>query len=427
MTAVGTILAPAPSAARTSVLERLRDAWRSDSAWSLIDQGVVSLGNFATTVLVIRGLSVQECGLYGLLLDTTMFLNTVHAPLLTYPLSIRSAETTTDSTTGRLTTASLSITGLAGVVLMVLGVIVGFASGRLTPVLLTAVAAIVWQLQEVTRRALISQRRLIAAAIGDAISYLGQAIAVWFMLARGQVTLNRIFLIMAATSLTALLFQSACIGLRSCSLMQLRFHAADFWKLGRWPLAASLTSILTIPAFSWTLIYFHGLIAGAQNLALLSLLKATHPVMFAAMNLIIPSVARAQSNDSSGYSARRVFLKQAMFGTVILLPYFGILLLFPRWVLDHAYNGHYVECAGILRVIVFSYALVYAANMTTAFLNGLGRTRSAFNGQLANTAAAAAIGLPLTAVFGLAGSAWGGGVAVLARLGANFVSIRRRK
>jgi len=70
--------------------------------------------------------------------------------------------------------------------------------------------------------------------------------------------------------------------------------------------------------------------------------------------------------------------------------------------------------------------VIYAANMTTAFLNGLGKTRAAFDGQLANTAAAAVIGLPLTIMFGLVGSAWGGGVAVLARLGANIVSLRRK-
>jgi len=427
MTAVEAILAPAPSVARIPVLDRVRDAWSSDSAWSLIDQGVVSLGNFATTVLVIRGLSLQECGLYGLLLDTTMFLNTVHAPLLTYPLSVRGAETTKDSSAARLAGASLSMTGLAGLGLMLIGVVAGLASGRLAPVLLTAVAATAWQLQEVARRALIARRRLIAAAIGDAVSYLGQAVAVWVMLADGTVTLNRIFIVMAATSAAALIFQACCVGVRFCDWAQLRSYATDFWKMGRWPLAASLTSILTIPAFSWTLIYFHGLAAGAESLALMSLLKATHPVMFAAMNLIIPSVARAQSNDKSGHAAWRVFVKQALFGTAILLPYFGILALFPGWVLDHAYHGRYVEYAWILRVNVMGYAVVYAANITTAYLNGMGRTRSAFNGQLANTVTAAAVGLPLTAVFGLAGSAWGGGVAVLARLAANVISIRRKR
>jgi O-antigen/teichoic acid export membrane protein len=426
MTAVTGILAPGPLSSRASVLTRVRGAWRSDSVWSLVDQGVVSLGNFATTVIVIRGLSVQDTGLYSLLLDTTMFLNAVHAPILTYPLSIRGAEATKGTSAGRVAWASLSMTGLAGAMLLLVGVLAGLATGRLTPILLTAVAASAWQLQEVARRALIAQGRLMAAAAGDAISYLGQAIAVWFMLSHGAVTLDHIFIVMAVTSILALVFQISFIGLHTCSLTQLQSYASDFWNLGRWPLAGSLAAILTVPAFSWTLIYFHGWVAGAQNLALLCLLKASHPVMFAAMNLIIPSVARAKSQDAGGHTARRVFLKQATFGTMILLPYFAVLALFPAWVLNHAYHGHYMDCAGTLRVIVLSYALVYAANMTTAFLNGLGRTKAAFNGQLANTTAAAVIGLPLTAAFGLVGSAWGGGVAVLARLCANLVSLRRK-
>jgi len=54
--------------------------------WPMCDQGVVSLGNFLTTIFVARGLATkEEYGLFGVLLEFMFFLNNLQGGLITYP------------------------------------------------------------------------------------------------------------------------------------------------------------------------------------------------------------------------------------------------------------------------------------------------------------------------------------------------------
>src|SRR3954469_15885458 len=66
--------------------------------WPLADQGVVSLGNFLTIILVGRAVShgtllKPDYGLFSVILEFMNFLITLHAGLITYPLTIRGAQT----------------------------------------------------------------------------------------------------------------------------------------------------------------------------------------------------------------------------------------------------------------------------------------------------------------------------------------------
>jgi O-antigen/teichoic acid export membrane protein len=427
MTTSAASIPNASAAPSRGVVQRLRALSRSNAIWSLADQGVVSVGNFATTIFVVSGLPPRETGLYGILLDLTFFLNSIHAPLLTYPLSVKGAASDA-GTTGRLTYASLSLTAVAGLCLLGAGVVAGVATGQVAPVIWAAIATAMWQLQEVTRRALMARLRVRAAVLGDGISYLGQALGVWMLLQTNSMTLERIMMVVAATSAMALLVQTIQVRVERVGLQQIKDYARQFWQMGSWLLAGNLTGIICIPAFAWVLVYFHGLEAGAVNLALLSLLKVSHPIMSAVSNLIIPSVASARGRgDREGMW--RTFVKQAALGAVLLAPFFMVLAIVPELVLRLVYSGdhthQYAAYAGTLRVIVLSYVLVYLANMTTAYLTAVEKGRDVFAGHIANTAGSIFIGLPMTAVWGVVGAGWGGGIAVGARLVANIVSIRR--
>ncbi len=425
MTSASAILTN-PMEPSRGVTRRILTAFQGPAAWSLADQAAVSVGNFVTTVLVIRSLTPTDSGLFGILLDVTFFLNSVHAPLLTYPLSVRGASTD-GATTARLTFASLVLTLMSGILLIVIGCAAGIAVGEASPIIWASVAAMLWQMQEVARRGLMSRLRIRTAVLGDSLSYLGQAIATGVLCYYGALTLERLFMVMAATSAVAMVVQVLQVGWRILSVRQVWSHAVEFWVMGRWLLAGNLTGLICIPAFAWVLVYFHGLEAGAINLALLSLLKISHPVMSAVSNLIVPAVAHA--NKSHTGQALRAFLTYAAVGAAMLLPFFAILLVIPVMVLRTVYSGDntdvYATYGATMQIMVLSYVVLYVANMTTAFLTGLQRTRDVFFGHLAHTVGSLAIGLPMVAVWGITGVAWGGGIAVGARLVANAVAIRR--
>jgi hypothetical protein len=57
---------------------------------ALLDQGVVSAGNFLTNVMLARSLPASQYGVFALFLDAILFLNSLQAALLIYPLTVRS-------------------------------------------------------------------------------------------------------------------------------------------------------------------------------------------------------------------------------------------------------------------------------------------------------------------------------------------------
>src|SRR5688500_3853434 len=59
------------------------------SSWSVIDQGVVSLGTFLVNIILARQLSPHEYGLFALLFSVFFILQTVNGSLVLYPLSVR--------------------------------------------------------------------------------------------------------------------------------------------------------------------------------------------------------------------------------------------------------------------------------------------------------------------------------------------------
>src|ERR1700683_5142305 len=79
------------------------------SFWSLADQGVVSLGNFATVLLLGRKLSPEALGTYGVILGALLFLNSVQGSLINYPLSVHGA-TSDGLNLRRLTWMSMVLT-----------------------------------------------------------------------------------------------------------------------------------------------------------------------------------------------------------------------------------------------------------------------------------------------------------------------------
>src|SRR5262245_14286948 len=96
-------------------------AWRSptlrlnvQSFWAIADQGVVSLGNFLTTIILARSLTPSDYGLWSVLFGLILMLNGLPASLITYPLSVRLAARD-QSSGGQLVMASLILTAMLAV------------------------------------------------------------------------------------------------------------------------------------------------------------------------------------------------------------------------------------------------------------------------------------------------------------------------
>ncbi len=398
---------------------RLRRVIGSSAFWMLSDQAIASIGNFATINLLARNLPPAQYGGLGLTLETMLFLNSLQAGLVIYPLTLRGAATTEAGRLKRMATSALLFTVM---LLPVLGAGMAFtalASGlSVATAMVGILAMLLGQLQETLRRGLIADRRIAQCVAGDSISYLGQALVISLLARAGHLSLIGAFLAIGLTSGAAALLQSFQIGLARVSRAELWQLAIEGWRVGRWMLLSGLTLLVTSLSFMWTLRWFHGIEAVATLLAVMMLMKLCNPIVSSIVSLVVPVVSRATDAGREPARGTRFALRYLALGGCLLVPYFSLLACFPTACLRIVFGADspYVACAGLLRAAAINGAIAAAAAIACAWLCGLGRSRANFFVQAGQSAAVLAIGLPLTIFGGLPGLFLGARVGYLTQL-----------
>jgi O-antigen/teichoic acid export membrane protein len=419
---------PRPLTARLLSESRLR------LLWTLSDQAVVSIGNFLTGNQLARHLSPDHYGAFGAMLETLLFFNSLQAAVIIYPMTMKRAHGA--SRPQQIVTVSLLFT-LALLPLLGTGMAAAsywaaqsnehsiFAGSGQLPLLIgaTVAAMVLWQGQELTRRALMADLRFAAAIPGDAVSYLGEFVWVYALAHTGlhnpggsNLTLPAAMISIAATSAIAMVIQAFQTGMAPVRLTDLRQMGADFWHMGRWNLGASLTTLITSLGYIWTLKKIGGNTAVAAYVAVYLPLKLGNPLMSSAASLITPAVARASRDGSR--AVRRVVLKYGGAIAAIAMPYVAVILLMPTLVLTVLFgrNSPYPQFGSFLRIAVIAYSMLYVSTVISAALNGLGRARANFLAQFGYVLVTLGLGLPLTIRFQLSGVMWGSFAAILTTL-----------
>jgi O-antigen/teichoic acid export membrane protein len=407
----------------------LEPSWRGrleSSAWGVTDQGVVSLGNFATGLMLGRNLAPAEFGVYGVVLGAMLFLNNIQGSLINYPLSVHGA-TGDPEALRRLTGMSLLLTAVL-VVPMAIGIAwAAWAVKLLTLAPWILAALVLWQFQETLRRALMSQMRHRDAVWGDAVSYLGQALLIGILIQTGKLTLPNVFAAIALTSLLAAGVQWWQIKPRSASRFEIANRASACWSLGRWTVLGNMASLVNIQVVLWTLAAVHGTAEAAKLLALGTILGITHPALFSVGNLLVPASAKAM-RVGGATSAKRVAMGYGAIGGLLVVPFYLLLALEPRLALRCFYGNAspYLALELPLRLFAAAYVLSYVATVQSALLNGMARSRSALVIQLAMVAGTLAVTLPLAVFGGVSWSLAGACVSTLAGVFAGSVLLRAR-
>jgi O-antigen/teichoic acid export membrane protein len=402
----------------TLASRRLRALTDLRGLWSLSDQAVLSLGNFLTTWLLLRTQS-NWYGNYYVILTIIFFLNNLHMSMVTYPISITSAGIT-DGELRRRIRRAIAFTLLLGIPeSLVIGIGTRMTTGSWALVPLVVGALICWQLQETARRALMARLEHRRAIAGDIVSYLGQAVLVWFVIHRGWISIEWAFALIGVTSLAAFLIQAAQLKLYLPSHCEpthsIHQQARHHFSLGQWILLATSVNILTIYSIPWMIRYLHGPAGVAMYSALLLVLNASNPLRDAMANLITPVVAntRAAARNAGRGGDRECLLaavKHAIQGACILFPFFAFVIALPGVLLHIFYKpgSPYLELGNPMRIFAVVYALTYISSVVNSYLCGLGMSKVPFLGQIANAIATCVITLPLVAVWGLKGAAIGG-------------------
>ena len=411
------------------VVERISSLRHKQGIWSLADQGFVSLGGFLTNILLARYLPQADYGIYLLIYGILNFLTFgVHSALIVYPISVKGA--VAERTELRLLTShSLILTMVLSLCssIVVAGAVFA-AAGKLDTAPAAFCYLFFWQIQETIRRALMSHLRHFEALWGDGLSYLGQAGIIWLFAQTGWLSIQTTFLALALTSAIAGAVQAMQLPLliMAPKVKDLWNYAKTAWNLGKWYLLSTLANIATLQVTPWILAIFYGTKETASVQSVMNILGVSHPILFSLVNLSVPALAKA--NVEGGMKrVQKIAIKYGFQYGILLFPFYGVLILFPRNILELLYGktSAYLELDTVLRVLVVSYLLLYISQIVSAIIAALEKSKLAFVAQVGSVGSGLLVGIPLTISMGALGSAFGNVLANATRLVIYFFQFRK--
>jgi O-antigen/teichoic acid export membrane protein len=393
------------------------------ATWTLVDQCVVSGGNFLVNVLLARVLSQDDYGEFALFLGAIFLLRAVDYSLISYPLSIRLCAANHAEhpvVLGNTMLLALALS-LVLVSLMGLGTAVLEEENILVPACLCYLC---WQAQETLRRSLLADFRYRAAVAGDGIAYVGQVMLIAVVPWIGSITLSSALYAMSAAFASGALVHSLKLRFAWPRARELRRLAAEYLSVGKWSLVSYELVLIRGQLVPWILAAFSGTAATASLQAGLNIANTMNPIVFGIGNAI-PQVA-ADANRAGGVlTATRAASHYVLFGLVPILVICAVGLLIPDWLLLAAYgpSSPYLSIVVGLQILVVAGVLDYVAEMISKTLLGVEAGALAFLVNIGAVVVSLGLALTLLPLMGVLGACLALLISSLVRAGGAMIAI----
>jgi O-antigen/teichoic acid export membrane protein len=391
-------------------------ATRSKGALSIVDQALISAGNFATGVILARTLEPAAFGIYVVASLAFWFTLTVQNGLLLTPLSINGAALD-EHAFCRFFRANLPLqAGLA----ILFSAAVGLTALVWEPVRAVAlpltVVALFWQTQEFCRRVLYTRGLLGSAAVNNAVNYDLQIPLLGVLALLGRLTLPTALWIMALTSLMATLFGA----------WQLRRFAVherdDVWAVARSALHIAKwttpSSVFLAAATQWYPAFVSALLGlasagalGVINQLLNPLNLLTRPIQ----NYYLPAAVRTLTLTGT-VGLNRVLQKAALMMAPAYLLYTLVVVAVPSLLLQTIYGSAYVGYAGVLRTFALVLPTYIPVCLLWLELNARRQQKYILVGEMWLAIEACVGGWLLIERFGIVGVAYAIGIGLVGQL-----------
>ena len=393
------------------------------ASWTLVDQCVVSGGNFLLNVLLARKLSQDDYGEFALFLGAIFLLRAIDYSLISYPVAVR-LHGTPEHERARLlgnTSVLASALALVFVVVMALGSILAGDEDIVVPACLCFLC---WQAQETSRRYLLADFRYRAAVTGDGIAYVGQALLIAFFGWVDTITLTAALYLMSVTFAFGALVHVSKLRFASPDLTEAYRLAGQYFSIGKWSIVSYELVLIRVQLFPWILAATAGTAATASLQAGLNIANMMNPIIFGIGNAI-PQVA-AHAHRTEGVSgAWRAASGYVLFGLGPIVIICAAILLMPDLALHLAYGptSPYLAGALSLQLLATAGVLDYIAEMISKTLLGVEAGRAASAVNVLAVAVAAGLAFALIGPLGVAGACLALVIANLVRMIGGAIAI----
>ena len=387
----------------------------SRASWTLVNQGIVSGGNFALNIILARNLGAADYGTFVLFLGAIYFLRTVDYSFISYPLSIRLHVSPIEAHPSLLGSTILLCAplclGLAALFALSVALL-----GREDLVLPVLACYLGWQSQETMRRCLLADFRYRAAMLGDATAYVVQPIILAFAAHFSTLSVGHVLYFMSITFVLGALLHASRLNVARPDLSQIRELAREYVSLGKWSFINYEVVLVRLQFFPWALAASLGTAAAASFQAALNIANIINPITLGIGNAV-PQAAAHAYHSGGAKAALKVSRHYTLFGLppVILICLGG--LLAPELLLRIFYGAQssYLDYSLAVQLACLAGGAEYVAEMLNKTLLGVRSGRLAL---LMNSVSfgAALLTLPLILKFGATGACLGLALANVARL-----------
>jgi O-antigen/teichoic acid export membrane protein len=383
---------------------------------TLVDQAMVSAGNFLLNVLLARILDAEDYGRFALFLGAIFILRTVDYSLISYPLSVRLCIADEDERARLVGSTIVLAAGLSLVLVatMGLGIALLGASAILLP---GCLCYLCWQAQETLRRCLLADFRYRCAVAGDSIAYVGQVPLVAALLWTGSITLPATLYAMSAAFAVGALVHASKLRVARPTIAGVRSLPLEYFSVGKWSLVSYQLVLVRVQLLPWMLATIAGTVATASLQAGLNIANMMNPIAFGIGNAI-PQVAAHAHRFGGVAGAFKAARGYVLFGLGPILAIGAVGALMPDLLLRTVYgpSSPYLAVAAGLQLLMVAGVIDYVTEMISKALLGVQAGKLAFLVNVAALAAALALVLALIEPLGVLG-------ACLALLVANLVRL----
>lgn len=394
------------------VASRSLPAWLSKGFWSVADQGLFSIANFAANILLANWLvSKAAYGAFSVAFSYFLLLGIFHTAFLTEPALVFGSaryRKRLPQYLGSLLYGHGLVT-LTGAALM-LGVGLAEKWYSNEPQTGVAMIAFAWAapfmlLLWLMRRTCYIESHPQRAAAGDAVYLVSMLAALLVLQHTKLLTVTSAIAVMGGCSLLA----SAFLLLRERPIAPpindplLKDIRADHWKYGRWAAVTGLATFVPSQVYFPMLEKMHGLESAGTLRAFTNLVMPLLQANVALCMLLLPMMVRARGTARFNRIVRNALLLLAGAPVIVWL----LLGLFAQPVLDLIYRGRFTGDSSLIWLIALQPVFVGAFSVFHAALQSHHHPKYVFYASLAAAAASLTLGLALTHRYGVNGAAAG--------------------
>lgn len=390
------------SAARRMTI--LKDLVATPQALSLFDQSAVSGGNFFTLIYLGRQLDTEQYGFFSLALISVLFLANLQRALITRPMELVRGTESAEHFLGRLIVLFRVLCLMTLVAIALLGVfsICFFPS----PHLFASCTAYVvcFFLQETMRRYWYAINSIRDALRSDLISYGGQVAGLLAVEAIWGVTGSSAFVVMAATSLAAFVWDvrvsNLCNGVPRLSMGDI---VRQNWRISKW---------LTLSVFViWGAGQVYPLLVAALGPFAVGIFAACGNIMRGISLLVqtvdnyLPSRTAALLHEKGVHEFRRHLVRTVSRNAGAGLLFALVVYVFAGRIMNVIYDGAYDSNTNVLRWMVPGAFCSLMGAILGSYSLAMADARASFMANLAATVCTFTVGYWCIRTYGITGAA----------------------